>query len=594
MSSFKDIWKNYSCSTVNTPVTEITSNRIKDLINKRLIDNGLVPLDKIFGFEHGCPVCMNNYNSDNWIVLHPCGHLLCDQCLNSINEVMIEEGKSRKCPVCRSKSKWISNKNDNLRTKTNFSPQFPGTPSPMRRSFTYIQPTFQPSSQPNFLQPPGFRLPYQHRQMLDLDDRQQSVNISFLKSKPPIVDENKDEMKDESEQDYKVRSEISTRIIRYENSDRKIGNLSIVCPSLNRNENNNGIDLVIVMDVSGSMSNVAEQSCGILKYAVDSLSNRDRLCIITFDSDSKQLFPLQPMTATVKPECKRVIERCFTGGSTNLQSAIEMLIKVKEDGFLANRPFKVIILSDGQPDNGREGFHLVNGIYQGDIKPEVYSCTFGSSVKADTLKRLLLPDNMHYYRHIADMVEFKDLISELGLDKNVVIGTNLNISFRNVEVISPLVHNGMVNIDQIKTDDIFSLPLLFDDTNPELEVKYKDLQGNNITLEINDISSNQIGDFILHHFWYRKIISMIKEISGMSGANNQKIEKLNGISFLTTVQNLGEFLDEIKDLIEKTRSMINNVERNFHSFNTYTSTVERMSSHSSPTVNMHYRSYTAS
>jgi hypothetical protein len=239
----------------------------------------------------------------------------------------------------------------------------------------------------------------------------------------------------------------------------------------------NGIDLVILMDVSGSMSGVSAEICQILKYAVDALSSRDLYCVITFDTSATQLFPLQPMIASVKDNCKVLISNCFTGGSTNLKSGLELLIKVKDDGFIQNRPFKIIILSDGQPDNGCDGFDLVNNIYSGEIKPEVFSCTFGANVKADTLKRLLPGDRLHYYRHITNMDEFKVLISELGLDRNIVIGTNLNIKLENLEAISPLIRDDEIKIDQIKTGDIFSIPIVFKESDFKIDVSYKNLQG---------------------------------------------------------------------------------------------------------------------
>ena len=75
-----------------------------------------------------------------------------------------------------------------------------------------------------------------------------------------------------------------------------------------------------------------------------------------------------------------------------MESAINLMLKVKEDGMINTRPFKIIILSDGNPDCGKEGYHLIPKLYEGDIKPEIYSCTFGDDVKADVMKHFLERD----------------------------------------------------------------------------------------------------------------------------------------------------------------------------------------------------------
>jgi len=157
------------------------------------------------------------------------------------------------------------------------------------------------------------------------------------------------------------------------------------------------------------MSRVAREGISILKYVVDCLDSKDRLSIITFDTNSKQLFGLQPMISTIKNSCKELIDRCFTGGSTNMESAIKLMIKVKEDGMINSRPFKIIILSDGNPDTGKEGYNLIPRLYEGDIKPEIYSCTFGDHVKADVMKHFLTEQNLLNYNHIENMNQFTPL-----------------------------------------------------------------------------------------------------------------------------------------------------------------------------------------
>ena len=57
------------------------------------------------------------------------------------------------------------------------------------------------------------------------------------------------------------------------------------------------------------------------------------------------------------------------------------------------------------------------------------------------MKHILTNQNAHNYRHIDNMNEFKTLVSEIGFDKNIVIGTNLNIKLKNIKALSSIAVN---------------------------------------------------------------------------------------------------------------------------------------------------------
>lgn len=563
-SKLNELYKTYTNSFTgsSTPITEINSDEIKEIVNKRCTENNLSKLHKIYGFENGCPVCTNNYTNKNWIVLHPCGHLLCNDCLEGLNTIVQDDGIPRKCPMCRKRCKWIGPREDNLlRTPSSYGGG-------------YIRP-----STPIF----GPVTPSRRFQI----EEEEEIEEELLPSLPPllIVEEEKKENMQE-----KVKAEISTISTQIENTSRIIGNLSIKARDL---ENVNiGIDLVIVMDVSGSMSPVSNDCISILKESISSLTRLDRLSIIVFDSSARQLFALQPMTNEIKSECRNKVESCFTGGSTNFQSAIKLLIKVKENGMISDRPFKIIFLSDGQPDSGKDGMDLIKDIYNGDYLPELFACTFGRNVKADILQRFLLEGGMHYYRHIPDVSGFKTLISEIGLDKNIEVGRNIRIKLQNIIPETSLTtkkenNKIVIEIDRIKTGEILSIPLLYGESSHKIEVEYQDLETNVKNLEINEIEVQ--GDFIKNHFWYRRIVKMIKDIN-IETENG--LEKLSNISFLSSPDKLGSFYEEIKGLITEARNMLTIHTQGFHHYNTYTSSVQRTVSYSSPTVQRFYRSST--
>lgn len=572
--SLSQLYKTYvrSFSSNPTPISEINIEEIKELVNDRCKENNLAVLNKIYGFENGCPVCTSNYTNKNWIVLHPCGHLLCSDCLSGLNQIVQRDGIPRKCPMCRRRCKWIGDKEDNLRTISSTPNSYgggniPRTPTPFSNMFG--------SSRPN----------RRRFMVIDEDEEDDNKEETIIPSLPPISIENEEKKLDLED----LTCEISNVFINLDNKEQKIGNLSIRAKDLNQSDK--GIDLVIVMDVSGSMSPVAKDCISILKESIKSLSRLDRLSIIVFDNNSHQLFALQPMINEIKRDCINKVETCFSGGSTNFESAIKLMIKVKEDGIREDRSFKIIFLSDGQPDSGCEGFETIKEIYKSNPLPELYACTFGKDVKADVLQKLLRDGGMDYYRHISDSSAFKELIKEIGLDKNIEIGKNIKIVLTKISPETSLpfqkeADKNIIKIDRIRTGEILSFPFIYPEGG-QIEIEYQNLEDERKYLEINEIDIE--GDFIKNHFWYRRITRMIKEINIQT---ENGLEKINEISYMSSPDKLGPFRDEIKRLLTEARNMLTIHNQGYHHYNTYTSSVQRTTSYSSPIIGDVYRNVT--
>jgi hypothetical protein len=593
------ILENYY-SNIATPIHELTSiDKIFNLVKSRCESLGINPPDKIYGYDSGCPICSSNYNNDNWIVLHPCGHLLCSSCLEQINNIIVNQGICRKCPLCRTKSKWIGSSVDNLRTVTQTSYQnnsnigwatssvagSASSTNAFHASHASPAPLITLRQRNNQINRHHPYLPIQRSFTINnstpiLNYNQNNIaqiDCKLIKSKPPIMNNSDNLQNTNVLTNTLTRCEISTQNALINHDNKLIGNLSVIVgDNQNQDNNNNGLDLIIVFDVSGSMSSVSLDGIEILKYIVDSLDSKDRLSVIVFDSIARQLFPLQPMTTIIKSQAKEIINTCFTGGSTNFTSALKLLNLVKSDGLIPTRPFTVIMLSDGQPDTGLEGFEQIPLLYTGDIKPTVYSCTFGQNVSADSMKHILTNQNAHNYRHIDNMNEFKTLVSEIGFDKNIVIGTNLNIKLKNIKALSSIVINSVedptiteIKIDQIKTNDMFTIPIEYmdqEEADYEITISYTDL--NNTIITVQQVEIETPGNFILNHYWYKIIIQMIRDLNTLS-SNQEKLSKLEEIKLLAISDNLGEFITEIVELIEQTKLIITTTHSNSHSHSSY-------------------------
>ncbi|XP_030528425.1 E3 ubiquitin-protein ligase WAV3-like [Rhodamnia argentea] len=114
------------------------------------------------------------------------------------------------------------------------------------------------------------------------------------------------------------------------------------------------VDLVAVLDVSGSMSGAKLQ---MLKRAVllviSSLGSADRLSIVAFSASSKRLLPLRRMTARGQCAAREVVDRLACGQGTSVGDALRKATKVLEDRRERNPVASIILLSDGQDERAR-------------------------------------------------------------------------------------------------------------------------------------------------------------------------------------------------------------------------------------------------
>lgn len=113
-------------------------------------------------------------------------------------------------------------------------------------------------------------------------------------------------------------------------------------------DNRRGVDLVLVIDVSGSMlGEKIELAKKSLKFAVGNLDRRDRVALVQFSDYATVLSGFTVMSAAGKEKLQNKIENLVANGSTNIRdgfsSAFELIKKRRE----VNDITSVLLLSDG-------------------------------------------------------------------------------------------------------------------------------------------------------------------------------------------------------------------------------------------------------
>ncbi|KAK7404751.1 hypothetical protein VNO78_05707 [Psophocarpus tetragonolobus] len=164
-------------------------------------------------------------------------------------------------------------------------------------------------------------------------------------------------------------------------------------------ENNRAsVDLVTVLDVSGSM---AGTKLALLKramgFVIQNLGPSDRLSVIAFSSTARRIFPLRQMTDTGRQQALQAVNSLVSNGGTNIAEGLRKGAKVFADRQWKNSVSSIILLSDGQdtytvnsrPNIGADYQSLVpNSIHRSNglgMQIPVHAFGFGSDHDATSM-----------------------------------------------------------------------------------------------------------------------------------------------------------------------------------------------------------------
>ncbi|KAG2623660.1 uncharacterized protein sll0103-like [Panicum virgatum] len=115
-----------------------------------------------------------------------------------------------------------------------------------------------------------------------------------------------------------------------------------------------GLDLVAVLDVSGSMKGHRIESLKkAMTFVIMKLTPVDRLSIVTFSTDAARRTPLRSMTPAAQSELTALVGGLTAGGWTNIQAGLETGLAVIAGRVNTNaRTANIFLLSDGEQKPG--------------------------------------------------------------------------------------------------------------------------------------------------------------------------------------------------------------------------------------------------
>jgi hypothetical protein len=124
-------------------------------------------------------------------------------------------------------------------------------------------------------------------------------------------------------------------------------------PSVDAPGARGGVDLVAVLDVSGSMRG---EKIALLRQtlltAIEVLTDADRLCIVSFESHATRHTHLARMTPAGKSAARAAVVALHATGGTDISGALHTAVAVMAQRHARNAVAGVLLLTDGEDSYG--------------------------------------------------------------------------------------------------------------------------------------------------------------------------------------------------------------------------------------------------
>ena len=151
-------------------------------------------------------------------------------------------------------------------------------------------------------------------------------------------------------------------------------------------------DIIFVIDKSGSMMSVWQQTITVIDKIIDSLNPYDRINIIMFDTHATDVHPtLLLATHMNKTLIKSKLNTYSPGGWTNFEEAFKNLFAMRElHSNSKNCRSIAIFITDGHQTHGSTN---INSIIQSHPPMEIFTFTIGNNADNTTMKQIACDNN---------------------------------------------------------------------------------------------------------------------------------------------------------------------------------------------------------
>ena len=232
-----------------------------------------------------------------------------------------------------------------------------------------------------------------------------------------------------SKSHYEHTGELTPLIISLSSEDKK--------------EKIKGVDIICVVDVSGSMAgeplNLVKES---LKTLVNLMNEQDNFALISFSSSAYLLSNLIQMTSTNKNKILAIINNLEVIGGTNIYSGLQEGLELITDDYSSGKKIaSMILLSDGYSSyRDVDNFKiLLNSTQKADYIFTLHTVGYGESHDTTLMHDLsLVKDGGYFYIKRLSMVQdvFLEIYGSLSTVNEVnitlMIQSNYEINTLNI------------------------------------------------------------------------------------------------------------------------------------------------------------------
>ncbi|XP_030508601.2 probable E3 ubiquitin-protein ligase EDA40 [Cannabis sativa] len=220
-----------------------------------------------------------------------------------------------------------------------------------------------------------------------------------------------------------------------------------------------GVDLVTVLDVSGSMGGekLAKMKMA-MQFVIKKLSSIDRLSVVTFNGNSMRLCPLRQITENAQSEIENLVTALIAEGATNISAGLETGLKVVNDRTLSKgRVVGIMLMSDGQQNGPRDATKVEIG------NVPVYTFGFGADHDPTVLK--IVADNSAggTFSAVQNEDNLSIAFSQCLAGLLTVVVQDLKLTLTEVETESSIENVSAGNYPQSKDIDAGSVTISFGD-----------------------------------------------------------------------------------------------------------------------------------
>ena len=139
--------------------------------------------------------------------------------------------------------------------------------------------------------------------------------------------------------------------------------INLTTPEPDENDKKSNVDLICVIDISGSMFGTKiEQVKESLKILINLMDEKDRICLILFSSTAENYFDLDYLTKQKKKFLTDRVNQIEATGGTNILSGLQEAIQVlKKHCNKEKNVSSILLLSDGK-DNELNNVELAESL----------------------------------------------------------------------------------------------------------------------------------------------------------------------------------------------------------------------------------------